>query len=255
MYNDLFSIGPFTVHSYGVMIGIGVICALIMAYRRAKKRGLNPDFIYGMGLLALVFGFIGAKLLYCIVELKSFLADPLMIISSGGFVVYGGIIAGVLAAYLYCRRKKVKFLEYFDISAPSIALAQGFGRIGCFFAGCCYGAPTDSCIGVVFQHSLFAPNGIKLIPTQLLSSGGDFLIAAALLIFASKARKTGRVGALYLILYSIGRFIIEFFRGDERGAVGILSTSQFIALFILALGVALFFYDRMPWVRKDKKEE
>lgn len=254
MYNNLFNIGPLTIHGYGLMIAIGVVCALLVTAGRSKKRGLVPDMIYSMGLLAVVFGFIGAKLLYCIIEFKSFLANPLSILSGGGFVVYGGIIAGVLAAYIYCRKKKVSFLKYFDLSAPSISLAQGFGRIGCFLAGCCYGARTDSFFGIVFQNSAFAPNGVKLIPTQLISSGGDFLFAALLLLYSRKPRQDGRVGALYLILYSIGRFIIEFFRGDERGAVGALSTSQFISLFTLVLGIALFFKDKMPWVKKEKTE-
>lgn len=155
-------------------------------------------------------------------------------------MVYGGIIGGVLAALLYCRFKKLNFWDYFDIVLPSVAVAQGFGRIGCFLAGCCYGRETNSFFGIAFTHSDYAPNGVKLLPTQLFSAAGMFLIAGFLFWYAKKERKKGQVGALYLILYSIGRFIIEFFRDDYRGAVGFLSTSQFISLFILATGVLLF---------------
>lgn len=250
MYNDILKIGPLSIHGYGLMIGIGVIVALVVAAKRAKKRGLDTDFVYGLGLITLVFGFIGAKLLYCIVEIEAFLNEPMQVLSGSGFVLYGGIIGGILAAMVYCKYKKVNFFEYFDLAVPSVAIAQGFGRIGCFLAGCCYGRETDSCIGIMFHNSSIAPNGIKLIPTQVFSSAGNFLIALVLLLYARKNRKTGKVGALYLILYSVGRFIIEFFRNDYRGNVGVLSTSQFISLLILAIGIAMFFAKELPWPKE-----
>lgn len=240
MYNDLFSIGPFTVHGYGLMIAIGVLAALFIAEARAKKRDINADVLYPLTLVCVVFGFASAKILFCIVEWRQFLKNPWQLLTGNGFVVYGGIIGGVLAAFLYCRFKKLNFWDYFDIVLPSVAVAQGFGRIGCFLAGCCYGRKTDSFFGIAFTHSDYAPNGVKLLPTQLFSAAGMFLIAGFLFWYAKKERKKGQVGALYLILYSIGRFIIEFFRDDYRGAVGFLSTSQFISLFILATGVLLF---------------
>lgn len=247
MYNNLLTLGPVTIHGYGLMIAIGILCALFVAGKRAKNRALNSDFVFNLGMVAIVAGFAGAKLLYCIIEYKAFLSNPLNTLSGGGFVVYGGLIAGVLAAMLMCRAKKVSFLGYFDLTAPSIALAQGFGRIGCFLAGCCYGCQTDSFLGVVFPESAIAPSGVRLLPTQLFSSAGDFAIAAVLLLYARKECRTGKVGALYLILYSVGRFCIEFFRSDARGAVGALSTSQFISIFTLALGLALFFVEKVPW--------
>lgn len=245
MYNDILTVGPVTIHGYGLMIAIGVICAMIIGIQRAKKREMSADIVMSIGLIAVVAGFAGAKLLYCIVELPAFLSDPLSILSSSGFVVYGGIVAGILGAFLYCRKKQVSFMQYFDLIIPSVAVAQGFGRIGCFLAGCCYGCETNLPIGVIFQHSDIAPNGIPLFPTQLFSSAGDFLIALVLILYARKARNTGKVAGLYLMLYSVGRFIIEFFRTDARGAVGLLSTSQFIAIFMLAGGLLLFFRDRL----------
>ncbi len=244
MYNDLFSIGPFTVHGYGLMIAIGVLTALFVGEARAKKRGMNADVLYPMTFLCVVFGFLSAKLLYCIVEWKNFVKEPLSLLSSNGFVVYGGIIGGVAAAFIFFKIKKLNFWEYFDLVMPSVALAQAFGRIGCFLAGCCYGRETDSFIGITFTQSDFAPNGVKLIPTQLISSAGMFLIAGILILYAKKERKKGTVGALYLILYSIGRFFVEFLRNDYRGEVWIFSTSQFISLFMLAAGLFLFFSRR-----------
>ena len=241
MYNEILKIGSVTIYGYGLMIGIGVLCALIVAGKRAEKKGLDADIVYGLGIVSLVFGFFGAKLLYCIVEIRAFLADPLLILTGSGFVVYGGIIGGMLAAMIYCKLKNLRFLQYFDLMAPSVAIAQGFGRIGCFLAGCCYGCETDSFLGMEFHNSSIAPNDVPLMPTQLASSAGNFVIALVLIWYAGKDRRPGKVGALYLILYSVGRFFIEFFRNDYRGSIGMLSTSQFISLVFLAIGTGLFF--------------
>ena len=219
MYNDLFSIGPITVHSYGLMIGIGVLVALLVGDYRAKKRGLNGDLLYTMTLATVVIGFLCAKVLYIIMEWSTFIKDPISFLSGNGFVVFGGIIGGILTIYGYCKLKKVHVLDYLDLMAPSVALAQGFGRIGCFMAGCCYGRETDSWMGIVFTNSGFAPNGIKLLPTQLIMSAGDFLIAILIFIYARKEHAKGQVASMYLILYSVGRFFIEFYRNDYRGSI------------------------------------
>lgn len=240
MYNDILTIGPLTVKGYGLMIAIGVLVALFLGEARAKKKGLDAEVIYPLTFVCVIFGFLGAKLLFCIVEWKTLIKDPLSVLSSNGFVVYGGIILGIIAAYVYIRMKKLNFWDYFDIVLPSVAITQGFGRIGCFLAGCCYGKVTDAWYGIAFHSSHFAPNGVKLIPTQLISAAGMFLIAAVLLLYAKKNPKRGCVGALYLILYSIGRFAVEFLRNDHRGEVGIFSTSQFISLVMVVLGVVLF---------------
>lgn len=241
MKNDLFSIGPLTIHGYGLMIAIGIFLCVLMGMKRAKNRSLNEESVLDIAMISVICGFIGSKILYVLVEFDSFLENPANVLGSEGFVVYGGIIAGVLSAIVYCRRKDLVFLEYFDLLAPSLSLAQGFGRIGCFLAGCCYGKETDSVFGVVFPEGSFAPAGVKLIPTQLLSSAGDFLIMAILLIYSKKCKRDGNVGALYLLLYGIGRFLIEFLRFDDRGAVGILSTSQFISIGIVAVSLLMFF--------------
>ncbi len=239
MYNNLFSIGSLTIHSYGVMIAVGFAVAIVMSYFWAKAYGLKKEAIIDIALLAMIFGFLGAKLLYVIVEYQAFFVDPLRVLGSEGFVVYGGIIGGVLAAIVYCRRKKLSFMSYFDLAIPAVALAQGFGRIGCFLAGCCYGAES-SFLGVVFPEGSIAPAGVSLLPTQLISSAGDFLIALVLVLFARKSKIKGNVGALYLLLYGIGRFGIEFFRNDVRGSVGALSTSQFISIGFVLGAVVLF---------------
>ena len=241
MFNDI-KIGPVTFHMYGLMIAIGFAAALMMCLKRGKKCGLNEDIIYGIFFCAIFGGMIGCRLLYYIVEIPEILKDPSILWNfKNGYVVYGGIIGGALASLIYCRVKKERFLPYFDLVMPAVSFAQGFGRLGCFFAGCCYGRETDAWYGITFHNSSFAPNGVKLIPTQLISAAGDFIICALLLWFASKRPKTGRVAAAYLVLYGIGRFAVEFLRNDYRGSVGVLSTSQLISIGAVIGGIVLYF--------------
>ena len=223
---DLFSIGKFTIHGYGLMIAIGILCCVAMASYRAKKNGLDQE---------------------AIVEFKTFIKDPKTVLGSEGFVVYGGIIAGFLTAIVYCRIKKLYFLEYFDLAVASISMAQGFGRIGCFLAGCCYGRETTSRFGVVFPEGGLAPAGVKLIPTQLISSAGDFLIMIVLLLYYRKNKKDGtpgNVGFLYMLLYGVGRFLVEFLRNDNRGGAWMFSTSQWISMVIVAGGIVLYLVNK-----------
>ena len=116
---DLFSIGKFTIHGYGLMIAIGILCCVAMASYRAKKNGLDQEAIVDIGIYGVIGGFLGAKILYVIVEFKTFIKDPKTVLGSEGFVVYGGIIAGFLTAIVYCRIKKLYFLEYFDLAVGS----------------------------------------------------------------------------------------------------------------------------------------
>lgn len=254
MYNDLFSIGPFTVHGYGLMIGIGVVAALFTGDKRAQKRGMNGDLIYGMTIWAVVLGFLAARILFIITEFPGFLKNPMAYITGSGFVVFGGLIGGIATAVGYCKLKKVNPIDYIDLMAPSVALAQGFGRIGCLLAGCCYGRETTSPIGIVFTHSNFAPNNVRLLPTQIIMSVGDFIIAAILLYFASKPRKKGQTVFLWLALYSVGRFFVEFLRNDYRGNIGVLSTSQFIGIWVLIASILGYIY-LVPVFEGKKSDE
>ena len=256
MHPILFTIGEkITIYGYGLMIALGMITCVVVAYLRAGKRyGTDPDILFNCALIGIVSGMIGAKLTYWIVE---FLKDPKgfdfvwqLKNFTAGFVVYGGLILGVLCCWFYVKKiKKKSFLKIFDIAAPSIAIGQGIGRIGCFLAGCCFGKEIPaghwlSFIGVVFPNEALceAPAGVLLWPTQLMSVAGDLLLAVFLIWYTDRERFAGEVSVLYIGLYAIGRFLIEFLRGDEvRGFVGFLSTSQFIAVIMLVLAVALWF--------------
>lgn len=241
MKNELLTIGPFTVYGYGLMIAVGVLMGWAVAEVRARKLKLAYEHIFYLVMWCAVGGFICAKILYWITDWKEIMKNPSSMLGTDGFVVYGGIIGGILAGYIYCRIRKLNFLKYFDLMMPSIALGQGFGRIGCFLAGCCYGRETLCPLSVTFTHSDFAPNGIPLIPTQIYSSLLDFLLFLVLLYIAKHKKADGQVAAAYLVFYSVGRFILEFFRGDMiRGNVGVLSTSQFISIFTGIAGIILF---------------
>ena len=157
MKNELLTIGPFTVYGYGLMIAIGILAGCLTAEYRAGKQKLDSEQIFPMILWCLVGGFFCAKLLFWITEWKSIVQDPGFIMEtlSSGFVVFGGIIGGILTGLLYCRIRKLVFFKYADVILPSVALAQGFGRIGCFLAGCCYGKETESVFSVIFQNFSF----------------------------------------------------------------------------------------------------
>lgn len=257
MKYKLFDIGPVSIYGYGLMIAIGILAAFYTADIRAKKQGLNGDHVYGLGFLGLIIGMLGAKALFYITEIKEVIANPKMLLNfSEGFVVYGGIIGGILGAWAYLKIKKLPVLKYVDLTIPSVALAQGFGRIGCFLAGCCYGRQTDAWYGITFHDSPFAPNGVSLIPTQLISSAADFAHFFLLLWVTKKKKTDGVVVAAYTIFYSIGRFLIELLRNDPRGNVSILSTSQFISIFMLAVGlIVLFVLEKRGAETEDVQQE
>ena len=242
MINDI-HIGSVTLHMYGLMIAVGYMSALLISERRARKQGMDTDILYGIFWCAVLGGAAGSKLLFYLVNIPDILKDPSMLLQfQNGWVVYGGIIGGVLASWGYCRYKKADFVQYLDLVMPAVAFAQGCGRIGCFFAGCCYGRETDSALSIQYWQSAYAPNGVKLIPTQIYSSIGDFAIAFLLMAYARRKPAKGKVAAGYCILYSLGRFVIEAFRNDYRGEVGIFYFSQLISIFIMALGIGLFVY-------------
>ncbi|WP_125154583.1 prolipoprotein diacylglyceryl transferase [Clostridium rectalis] len=242
----LFEIFGIKIYGYGAMIALGILSALLLLKHRIKNENYDEDSVFNMSVIAIISGVLGGKILYIITELKNISENPNILRNiQAGFVIYGAIIGGALSVYFYCKKKSWNFLRMFDIVIPSISLAQGFGRIGCFLAGCCYGKPTQLSIGVEFIKSPFAPNGVLIHPTQIYSAIFDFVLTIILLWYDKKERKDGRIFALYTIIYGVGRIIVEYFRDDPRGNVGIFSTSQFISLFIIIIGVIVFNLDKL----------
>lgn len=240
---------------YALCTLAGVALSLIYLKLQTRKDPAGEADCQLCLVYSLVGAAAGAKLLYlftCFGEFSSELpylfSAPALFLKKylyGGFVFYGGLFGCLLASWLYCRAVKRSWFEMMRVLLPMFPLIHGFGRLGCFCAGCCYGIETHSVLGVVFHHSEFAPNGISLLPVQLMEALGEFFLFG-LTAAASARRWEGRVIlGLYLIAYSALRFILEFYRGDDyRGFIGVLSVSQMISLLAFFLGLVLLLYGR-----------
>src|SRR6202047_3364500 len=229
MYPRLFDLGPITVYTYGVLLAAAYLLGLKFAMVRAQARGLDPVRILDLGIYIIISALIGAKLLLLVTDFRSFRSDPheLLTLARSGGVFYGGLILAVSVALWYIRRAGPPVWTTCDVFAPGIALGHVIGRFGCFFAGCCYGRPTTMPWGITFTDPFAAANvgtplGVPLHPTQLYEAGAELLILLLLLATERSGRRfAGRTFWLYMLLYAISRFIIEFFRGDDNGHVGI----------------------------------
>ncbi len=248
MYPELFSIGPITVYSYGVLLAVSYLIGLWLAMRRAKAWGLDANRVLDLGIYIIIAALIGAKLLLLVVDFNQFRQSPqdLLSLARSGGVFYGGLILAVVVAFWYISKHRLPFWTTCDVFAPGIALGHVSGRLGCLAAGCCYGRPTTLPWGITFTSPLAAANvgtplGIPLHPTQLYEAGAELLILAFLLTTERRGRRfAGRTFWLYMLLYAISRYIIEMYRGDPRGTVfGIFSTSQFISILLGPLSVIM----------------
>lgn len=248
MHPILVEFGFIKIFTYGLLVATGFFVGIVLAARQGQKEGLDPQKILDLCFYLLIASILGGRLLYVIVEYKYFVANPIEVLKfwKGGLVYYGGLIAAIGVAW-YCMQKfELPFWKTADVLAPSIAIGQAIGRWGCFFAGCCYGVRTDAPWAITFTNpDSLAPLNVPLHPTQIYLSLNALVIFGVLMWMRNRKRFDGQVLLTYGMLYSIGRFIIEFFRGDERGFAipDMLSTSQFIGLFVLGLSI-LF------WVRR-----
>ncbi len=243
------AIGPIPIRMYGLMIGIGFLLGIWLAARKARTEGIEPERILDRGVYLLLAAIVGSRLLYVLVNLQEFERNWLDVFAiwKGGLVFYGGLIGAAAAGIWYVRKHSLPVWKTADIIAPYIALGHMFGRFGCFFAGCCYGAPCASAVGIAYAdpHAL-APLGVTLYPTQLFEAGGEFMNFLLLLTLSRFKKFDGEIFWLYPALYSILRFVVEFFRGDAARGVwfdGVISTSQIIA--ILAFCFSLFMFWRL----------
>lgn len=248
MYPRLFELGPLTVYTYGVLLAAGYLAGLQLALVRARRRGMDGSRVMDLGVYLIISALVGAKLLLLVVDFEHFRNNPTDIFSlvrSAG-VFYGGLILAVGVAFWYLRRHRMPVWTTCDVFAPGIALGHVIGRIGCFMAGCCYGSHCDRPWAVTFTDPLAAANvgtplGVPLHPTQLYEALAELVILVGLLAFERKGRAfPGRTFWVYMLLYAVSRFLIEFYRGDARGVVlGILSTSQFISLILAPLSIIM----------------
>jgi phosphatidylglycerol:prolipoprotein diacylglycerol transferase len=246
---DLGRFGQFTVGTYGLFYAIGFLLALRLAVGYARRDAIPPGRIVDLGIVTLIAGFIGAKLLLYVLDARYYLQNPMQMIYSlrSAGVFYGGFGLALLAALWYIRRHRLPLGRVFDLAAPALALGQGIGRIGCFAAGCCYGASCDLPWAVTFRDARAfeltgAPLGVPLHPTQLYHALADFLILGVTMLAMRRRRFDGQVFWIYILLYAVLRAVVEMFRGDTaRGLFfgGTVSTSQLIALPAIALAAIM----------------
>jgi phosphatidylglycerol:prolipoprotein diacylglycerol transferase len=243
----IFGIGPLTVYTYGVMLAAAYLLGLQLAIVRAKKAGLDSQKMLDLGVALVIAALVGAKLLLLLVNFNYFRSNPqeILVLARSGGVFYGGLIGATLVAFWYIKRHRLPLWTTCDMFAPGIALGHVIGRLGCLMAGCCYGLPANVPWAVTFtdpfaKANVGTPLNQPLHPTQLYEAGAELIILVFLLTTERKGRTfPGRTFWSYMFLYAVSRFIIEFYRGDERGLVMGLSTSQFISLILAPLSLIM----------------
>ncbi|MCM8787514.1 MAG: prolipoprotein diacylglyceryl transferase [Candidatus Omnitrophica bacterium] len=252
MFPVLFKLGPIMIYTYGFFVFLGVVLGYFLSLKEAKRNNIDLEVFKTIIFWTIVFGFLGARLFYIITEFRLFILNPFKtLFSRSGFVFYGGVLSGLLVLYILTKKHKINFLKFSDILSIAIPAGHAIGRIGCFSYGCCYGKPTTSFIGVIFPPtSPVIYTGQRVIPTQLIESFFLFLIFLIIKFIFKKKKFDGQPFFVYLILYSIIRFFIEFLRGDPRGEFLYLSTSQWISTVIFFISAFFYFYN----LKKLKKQ-
>lgn len=242
-----------TIHYYMIMSLIGVLVCLFYIIKKSKKEKVDDNDYIIVVLFGALGAFIGGHLLYGIVNYKliiTFLTHlhkikninmllQCFVEMFGGNVFYGGLIGGIITAFIVMKRKKMDIKKSSDFLAPIIPLFHFFGRLGCFLSGCCYGI--ESKIGFTYKYSLVeTANHVHRFPIQLVEASYNLIIFIVISIIYKKKKLEGKLLYLYLLIYSVGRFIFEFFRGDSyRGFILGLSTSQFISIILFVISIIL----------------
>jgi phosphatidylglycerol---prolipoprotein diacylglyceryl transferase len=249
MHPVLFEFGSFTIYTYGFCIALGAILGFTYMVRQGKKRfNLTFDQCNTLFILLVAAGVVGGKFFIIFEDPSLYLSHPQKLLSGSGFVFYGSLLFAIPTMLWYFRKHKIPTLAMLDVMAAVTCIVHGFGRIGCFMAGCCYGLPTDSFVGVIFSDPVCQaqPLNTPLHPTQLYEAGFIFSILITVLILSQHKKFHGQLFLIYLIAYATGRGILELFRGDlDRGFIiqNIISNSQFISMIII--GVAVYFYVKL----------
>ena len=222
------------IYSYGALIVVGVAVGIVVGVWRAPRFGVPRFDELAVGLLGVVGGLVGAALLFDVVQWRAILADPSLLVHPG-LVFYGGLVGGAAAAFAYCRAWRISIADAADAGAPGLALGHAIGRVGCLLGGCCYGRVVDARFPLAVHLA-----GADRHPVQLYEAAG--LVAIAICTALLPRRRAGAIFLAYVVSYALLRLVVEHWRGDdlERGLVaGALSTSQLIALVVLAAAGAL----------------
>ncbi len=260
MFPRLFTWGSFTLHTYGLLVAIGFLAGIYTAQRFARRFGLNPDQIFNLSVYLAIGAIVGAKLFLILQDWRFYLRHPgqllsLSLLESAG-IFYGGLVVALLVSVFYVRRQKLSWLAVGDAVVPGVAVGHAIGRLGCFSAGCCWGKPTSLPWGITFtsqyaHQTVGVPLGIPLQPTELLGSAAEVVLFIILWRLASRRKFTGQLTAVYLVLYGIWRFSIDFLRYYSPQALlfhNTLTAAQLTSIFAMLLGLGIF-------VRQARKTE
>ncbi|MCX7771141.1 MAG: prolipoprotein diacylglyceryl transferase [Proteobacteria bacterium] len=242
MYPEIFRIGDLAIHTYGLFIVVGIFAGFFVIKRECER--INLDFRHVSDVLfwAIWAGLLGSRIFYVIYFPEEFISNPIEIVKiwKGGLVFHGGIIFAVPISIYLLKKFKLPIIKTIDTTSIAIPLAHFFGRLGCFFAGCCYGKVCELPWAVTFKHpKSIAPVNIPLHPTQLYESLANLFLFIILLSTRKKTDKNGLKTGIYLIGYGIIRFIVELFRGDYRQIYFSLSSAQWISVFFILIGAII----------------
>lgn len=254
-----FQIGSLTIHTFGILVGLGFLAGITLAARRAKAVGINPDRLYELAFpWILVSGLVGARLLYVITNWKEEFAQApwteALAIWRGGLVFYGGFGLAAVVAILRIRWLKLPLWRVTDCLVPGVALGHVFGRIGCLINGCCYGRACTLPWAISYPREFTKDNTpiyplVPVHPTQIYEAVLNLLLAVGLTWVHQRRRFDGQVTALYLIAYACIRFSVELFRGDyrlgesvllSRPLAGVFTPGQTASGLVLAAGIVLY---------------
>jgi phosphatidylglycerol---prolipoprotein diacylglyceryl transferase len=244
MYPVLLKIGPIALYTYGFFVALAFVVGISIAKWEAERLGLDPGPVTDLCFYILLSAMIGARLFYIAVNPGMFLNDPMEILKiwNGGLVFYGGFIVAAVVAIVYLKKRRLPLWQTADVLAPGLAAGHVLGRVGCFFAGCCYGKACDLPWAVTFSHPLsLAPLGTPLHPSQLYEVLNNLVVFSVLWLFRRRKTFDGQVFWIYLLMYGITRAVLEIFRGDPRGVFlnGQLSVSQIIGIGLAAMAMVM----------------
>jgi phosphatidylglycerol---prolipoprotein diacylglyceryl transferase len=255
MFPEVFRIGGFFLPTYGLLVALAFLAALWVAGRLAAKAGLHKETVLNLGIYCALAGIAGAKLLMIVLDpaVRSNWREifSLSTLQAAG-IFYGGFVAALVTAFVYMWRNGLPALKTADAFAPGLALGHAIGRLGCFSAGCCWGVPTHLPWAVTFTNPranelVGVPLGVPLHPTQLYESLGELIIFAVLYLGFLRPHRDGSVVSLYLVLYGMLRFGVEFVRFHDQQSnplTGPFSTEQWISLALVAVGLCYWLFAR-----------
>jgi len=260
VFPRLFHFGSFGIPTYGVLVALGVLVGLWISVRNSEKQGIKAENAWDFGIALVLAGILGSKILYIIVDWRTYAEHPGEIFSlatlQAGGVFSGGLIAAFAVAWWFLRKHHMPALATCDAFAPGLAMGHAIGRLGCFAAGCCYGKPTAHFWGVTFTNPLAqqlvgTPLNEALEPTQLFESAVELSIFFLLTWMFKRKKFDGQIFGAYLFLYGVARFFLEFLRGDPgRGSVfgGVMSGTQLIAIGLVVSGALIWYLRSAPKV-------